>query len=64
MIHLDPDERKLLAAYLKQEAATEAGLAEQTEKLMGASPIVERQRARALAYGIVAQHMESWKEYT
>lgn len=65
MISLTQQERDKFAAYLEAEAAQNAQLADQMEKLpMPVLPMAKKMRAEAMAQKIVANILRSTTEET
>lgn len=61
---LTAEERLRFAHYCREEAASYSGLCEQAEKIPGMGPLLEHHRRYAVAYRIVADHLESVQEFT
>jgi hypothetical protein len=62
---LDPAERERFARYCREEASSYALMAEQVEKLgPQMKAVAVSQKRFAIAYSIVAQHLESVEEQT
>lgn len=64
IITLNVKERELFILYLKQEAITNEGMADQMEKLAVHENTVKRLRIKSLAYSIIATDLQGIEDTT